>query len=147
MLDPEIRLLTATFPFDTPVYEVLTVIGDYVILVFIICILPIFNSIISGVDGHISYIFYSVGCLGVLVASVAAPYYPFAIKFFNPELRYSGIALGWNLGNAFFGGTAPVISTFLVMQFGNFAPAYYLIFVAFLFITVSFLNRRFLANL
>jgi MHS family proline/betaine transporter-like MFS transporter len=118
-----------------------------IIFIFILCIFPIFNGIISGIDGDTRYIFYSVVCLGILVASIAAPYYPFAVKFFNPELRYSGIALGWNLGNAFFGGTAPVISTFLVMQLGYLASAYYLMFVACLFIVVSFFNRRFLANL
>ncbi len=116
-----------------------------VIFIFILSIFPIFNLIINNMDS-IWYILYGIALLGTLVASVVAPYYPFAIKFFNPELRYSGIALAWNLGNAFFGGTAPVISTFLVMKIGSIAPAYYLLFVTLMFVVISFLNRKFLAN-
>ena len=112
--------------------------------VFIIYIFPAFIIINSVHD--IRYIFCGVASLSVLIASVVAPYYPFAVKFFNPELRYSGIALAWNLGNAFFGGTAPVISIFLVMKMGKIAPAFYLLFVGVIFILISFLNRKLLAN-
>jgi MHS family proline/betaine transporter-like MFS transporter len=116
-----------------------------VIFVFIILILPIFKNIIDNFN-DIKSIYFSIFFLGILVASVVAPYYPFAIKFFNPELRYSGIALSWNMGNALFGGTTPIISTFLVMKIGYVAPAYYLMFTAGLFLVTSFLNRKFLAE-
>ena len=116
-----------------------------VIFVFIILILPIFKNIIDNFN-DIKSIYFSIFFLGILVASIVAPYYPFAIKFFNPELRYSGIALSWNVGNALFGGTTPIISTFLVMKIGYAAPAYYLMFTAGLFLVTSFLNRKFLAD-
>ena len=116
-----------------------------VIFVFIILILPIFKNIINNFN-DIKNIYFSIFFLGILVASIVAPYYPFAIKFFNPELRYSGIALSWNMGNALFGGTTPIISTFLVMKIGYVAPAYYLMFTAGLFLVTSFLNRKFLAE-
>ena len=32
------------------------------------------------------------------------------------ELRYSGIALGSNVGFAIFGGTAPLVDTWLIMR-------------------------------
>ena len=115
------------------------------ILLFISCIFPTFSIIVNNIS-NIEGIFYSVGLLALLVASLVAPYYPFAVKFFDPELRYSGIALSWNLGNAFFGGTAPMVCTFLVMEIGNIGPAFYLLFVAFMFLFISFLNRKFLAN-
>lgn len=116
-----------------------------VIFVFIVLILPIFKNIIDNFN-DIRSIYFSIFFLGILVASIVAPYYPFAIKFFNPELRYSGIALSWNMGNALFGGTTPIISTFLVMKIGYVAPAYYLMFTAGLFVVTSFLNRKFLAE-
>jgi MFS transporter, MHS family, proline/betaine transporter len=116
-----------------------------VIFIFIILILPIFKNIIDNFN-DIKSIYFSIFFLGILVASIVAPYYPFAIKFFNPELRYSGIALSWNMGNALFGGTTPIISTFLVMKIGYVAPAYYLMFTAGLFLVTSFLNRKFLAE-
>ncbi|WP_323732969.1 MFS transporter [Candidatus Bandiella euplotis] len=116
------------------------------VFIYVLSVTPIFNIIIDNAHHDITNVIYGITLLGILFASVAAPYYPFAVKFFTPALRYSGIALGWNVGNALFGGTAPLISTFLVMQLGYIAPAYYLTFVALMFIIISFLNRRFLAN-
>lgn len=116
-----------------------------VIFIFIILVLPIFSKITNNFD-NIKSIYFSIFLLGILVASIVAPYYPFAIKFFNPELRYSGIALSWNMGNALFGGTTPIISTFLVMKIGYTSPAYYLMFTASLFLVTSFFNRKFLAE-
>ena len=48
-----------------------------------------------------------------------------------PEnIRYSGIAFSYNLGNALFGGTAPLIVSLLTENKGLITPAYYLIFMA-----------------
>ncbi|MFQ3306903.1 MAG: MHS family proline/betaine transporter-like MFS transporter [Candidatus Midichloriaceae bacterium] len=113
--------------------------------VFIYLILiPIIFSNIANASGNLSSVLINVSLLSIIIASVVAPYYPFAIKFFTPELRYSAVASGWNLGNAIFGGTTPLISTLLVMHIGSTAPAYYLIFTALLFLVMSFLNRKFL---
>ncbi|HAT7071401.1 TPA: MFS transporter [Legionella pneumophila] len=47
-----------------------------------------------------------------------------------PEnVRYSGIAFSYNLGNALFGGSTPLILTLLTENMGLIAPAYYLIFM------------------
>lgn len=48
-----------------------------------------------------------------------------------PEnVRYSGIAFSYNLGNALFGGSTPLIVTLLTEKIGLITPAYYLIFMA-----------------
>lgn len=48
-----------------------------------------------------------------------------------PEnVRYSGIAFSYNLGNALFGGSTPLIATLLTEKIGVITPAYYLIFMA-----------------
>lgn len=48
-----------------------------------------------------------------------------------PEnVRYSGIAFSYNLGNALFGGTTPLIVTLLIENFSTTAPSYYLFFMA-----------------
>lgn len=48
-----------------------------------------------------------------------------------PEnVRYSGIAFSYNLGNALFGGTTPLIVAVLTEKAGLITPAYYLIFMA-----------------
>ena len=67
-------------------------------------------------------------------AAMGAPAYPHAINSFPPAIRYSGIALGWNLGNALFGGTTPLICAFLFQYFGKIGAAFYLIFTSSIFI-------------
>ncbi|CEK09256.1 major facilitator family transporter [Legionella hackeliae] len=48
-----------------------------------------------------------------------------------PEnIRYSGIAFSYNLGNALFGGSTPLVVTLLTEKMGLITPAYYLIFMA-----------------
>ena len=48
-----------------------------------------------------------------------------------PEnIRYSDIAFSYNLGNALFGGSTPLIVTLLTEKIGIITPAYYLSFMA-----------------
>jgi MHS family proline/betaine transporter-like MFS transporter len=44
--------------------------------------------------------------------------------------RYSGVAFAYNLGNAVFGGTAPLMVSILTQKINAFAPAYYLMFMS-----------------
>jgi MHS family proline/betaine transporter-like MFS transporter len=71
-------------------------------------------------------------------ALMGAPAYPHAINSFPPEIRYSGIALGWNLGNAIFGGTTPLIATLALEKIGMMGPAFYLLFTASIFLLLRF---------
>jgi MFS transporter, MHS family, proline/betaine transporter len=48
-----------------------------------------------------------------------------------PEnVRYSGIAFSYNLGNALFGGSTPLMVALMTEKIGLITPAYYLIFMA-----------------
>lgn len=48
-----------------------------------------------------------------------------------PEnVRYSGVAFSYNLGNALFGGCTPLVLTLLIENINVIAPAYYLILMA-----------------
>ena len=50
---------------------------------------------------------------------------------FPVELRFSGMAVGYNLSMALFGGTAPLVATWLISETGNLAsPAWYLVAIA-----------------
>lgn len=46
------------------------------------------------------------------------------------SVRYSGISFAYNLGNALFGGTAPLMLTYLTEKMGVLAPAWYLMLMA-----------------
>lgn len=50
---------------------------------------------------------------------------------FPVELRFSGMAVGYNISLALFGGTAPLVATWLIKETGSLAsPAWYLIAIA-----------------
>ena len=50
---------------------------------------------------------------------------------FPTRTRYSGIALGYNLAQAVFGGTTPLVATWLIRVTGEvMAPAFYLSAIA-----------------
>lgn len=56
----------------------------------------------------------------------------------SANIRYSGIAFSYNLGMALFGGTAPVVVTLLTEKINLFAPAFYLIAMAFITLIAAF---------
>jgi MHS family proline/betaine transporter-like MFS transporter len=57
------------------------------------------------------------GCMGATM-----------VELFPTRTRYTGVALGYNVGQAILGGTAPLIGTALVELTGNrLAPTFYLI--------------------
>ena len=104
-------------------------------LIVIVSAVPLFYAITAATSSVTVY--SAVIWVGLLAAAMCAPAYPYAMKSFPPELRYSGVALGWNVGNALFGGTTPFICTFLVSKFGVIAPAYYIMGTSSLFIAFN----------
>ena len=60
-------------------------------------------------------------------------------ELFSARVRYSGMALGFNLGAALAGGTAPLICTWLIEVSGNsFAPSWFLFLVAAIGLATTF---------
>ena len=54
------------------------------------------------------------------------------VEMFPTKTRFSGVAIGYNVSLAVFGGTAPLVCTWLIAATGDIAaPAYYLILMAF----------------
>lgn len=103
----------------------------------VLTIIPIYYMLAN--DEHdLSKVLVGIFLLGVLAAAICAPAYPYAIKSFEVELRFSGVASSWNVGNAVFGGTVPLISVSLTEWFGPTAPAYYLIIVCLAFMLVKY---------
>ena len=50
------------------------------------------------------------------------------VSLFKAPVRFSALALSYNLSVSLFGGTAPLVNTWLIGQTGNtMIPAYYLI--------------------
>ena len=66
--------------------------------------------------------------LVILAAWFQGPMNLFMASLFSPETRYSGLAFSYCVGMAIFGGTTPMIATFLVDWTGSpVTPAFYVL--------------------
>ncbi|MCZ2257824.1 MFS transporter [Sporosarcina sp. G11-34] len=101
--------------FTYPAFWLLSVGGAYAVLALIML-----GFVLAGNDGVLA---------------------TFLTEMFPTSIRFSAFALSFNTGNAIFGGTAPLIATFLIAKTGNtFAPAFYLMaaaIVAFIFLLMT----------
>jgi MHS family proline/betaine transporter-like MFS transporter len=63
-------------------------------------------------------------------------------QLFPPRLRYSATAIGYNVTLALFGGTAPLVATWMIKKTGNLtAPAWYLVAAAAITLVVTLTMR------
>jgi MFS transporter, MHS family, proline/betaine transporter len=90
---------------------------------------PIMNFMGSE---NITYQILAITGLGVLGGAMSGGAYIFVISLFEPRERFSGVSFSYNLGVAIFGGTAPMISRWLVQK--GYSPALYLMFVSLVFL-------------
>ncbi|MEK4246909.1 MFS transporter [Psychrobacillus sp. FSL K6-2684] len=70
--------------------------------------------------------------LGIIWAPITAVLGTMFSEIFDAKVRYTGITLGYQIGAALAGGTAPLVATSLMLQFdGSYVPvAFYIIFTA-----------------
>jgi MHS family proline/betaine transporter-like MFS transporter len=62
---------------------------------------------------------------------------------FDQQSRYTGVAMGWNLGVVVAGGTAPFLAVWLIEQTGNdLAPAFFVIAVALIGLSAALSVRK-----
>ena len=84
---------------------------------------------------HYFYQFLGLTLLGVLGGAMSGCAYIFVISLFDPKERFTGVSFSYNLGVAIFGGTAPMISRWLVEKTSvSFSPAFYLMFMSVIFL-------------
>lgn len=86
----------------------------------------------------ISYLVFSM-----ITAYIPSSYSAILSSLFPTQVRYSGVALSYNVAFAMFGGLSPVICTILIHTFHSvLAPAYYIIFVTMLAMTACYVGRH-----
>ena len=74
-----------------------------------------------------SQILFAAVILMLFVAICTPPFITTISELFPTQHRYSGVSLGYNIANAIFGGTTPLIATALISLTGNaLAPCWYL---------------------
>ena len=60
----------------------------------------------------------------LLISAATATFVVAINQLFPTHLRFSGVA-GYNVSNALLGGTVPLVSSILIVYFGQMAPALY----------------------
>ncbi|MCF6774994.1 MFS transporter [Thiotrichales bacterium 19X7-9] len=90
-------------------------------------------------DGSMVEILIAEGIFALLVAAMTASFQITISELFPTEYRYSGMSAAYNIGNALFAGTTPMISLLLVKLFmSKYAPCYYLIFASIITLILIF---------
>lgn len=94
-------------------------------LSFVVLSLPFFIGLHSGLWWAVLAIQIAFALMMSLVQGTIPAT---MIEMFETRIRYTGVALGYNIVFALFGGTAPLVCTWLLQSTGlHLAPAYYII--------------------
>jgi len=79
----------------------------------------------------------------VLIAGALGPMAATLVELFPTRIRFSSIGIAYNITLAIFGGTAPLVSTWLVSRTGDIAsPAYYLTAMAIISLIATLTIRK-----
>lgn len=88
-------------------------------------IVPLF--FLMGIKTYASILIAQV-ILGIIVGIYVAPIPAILVELFPTSIRYTGMALSYNLAAAIFGGTAPMACEWLINTTGTyFSIAWYVI--------------------
>ena len=92
---------------------------------FITCALPCFHLILTG---KLSAVIIGVGLLSVCSALSQSTTPALLMELLAARTRYSALGVSFNIGFAFFSGTAPLMVSYLIVVLrSQLAPAYYLL--------------------
>jgi len=90
--------------------------------------------------GHVG--FYTLLAIELLyalgLAALTAPMFKYLSRLFIPEVRYSGQSIGWNLGVAIFGGTAPLMAELFVAHYSIIWVIGYIVISGILVLLLNF---------
>lgn len=93
-------------------------------ILFTVLSVPVF--LLFGISGFLGVVLLQLG-LGMMLSLNDSALPCYLAELFPARVRYSGFAFSFNSANALFGGTAPVVATFLIHISGSpTAPAWYL---------------------
>jgi len=109
-------------------------------LVLLLSSVPFFNAAASHSVGLLTLF----ACAGVAASLVNGPMCGVAADLFPTRIRFSGVAVSFNLAFSIFSGIAPLAATWLVARSGSpVGPAYYMCFCAALTLAGSFFLHRY----
>ncbi|APC95144.1 MFS transporter [Francisella tularensis] len=74
--------------------------------------------------------------LMLLISAATATFVVAINELFPTHLRFSGVATGYNVSNALLGGTVPLVSSILIVYFGQMAPGIYAIIASVVIVAI-----------
>lgn len=74
--------------------------------------------------------------LMLLISAATATFVVTINELFPTHLRFSGVATGYNISNALLGGTVPLVSSLLIVYFGQMAPALYAVIASVVIVVI-----------
>ena len=82
-------------------------------------------------EGKVAYVLGAQAIFAIALAMLFAPLGATLVELFPTRVRLSAMSLGYNIGFSLFGGTTPLVATYLIKETGsNLAPSIYLVFSA-----------------
>jgi MHS family proline/betaine transporter-like MFS transporter len=94
-------------------------------------------------EGHALYDLLSQIVFAIGLAMVFGPFGAMMVELFPTRIRMSAVSIGYNIGFAVFGGTAPFVATYLIDITGDkLSPSYYLVASAVTSLIVFFMIRE-----
>ena len=66
----------------------------------------------------------------IMIAGATSSFVTTINELFPTNVRFSGVATGYNISNAIFGGTTPLIAGLAIGLWGTYAASYYLMFAS-----------------
>ncbi len=91
---------------------------------------PLFMLVVAT-DGFILSVLFAQLCFTVLMSIFLGTIPATVVEMFPARVRYSAVGLSYNISLCIFGGTAPLVATWLVIHYKTVsAPALYLTFLS-----------------
>jgi hypothetical protein len=81
-------------------------------------------------------------CFSMMLSCIGGPMAAWFVEAFPPMVRYSGVGMGYNFGQAFFGGPSPLIASYFVGKGVKSGPMYWVCFVACVAMVGQYFARR-----
>ncbi len=97
-------------------------------LIIAIFAIPLFMVLTKG---HPLYDLLSQFVFALGLSMIFGPFGAMMVELFPTKVRMSAVSIGYNVGFAVFGGTAPFVATYLIAATGSkISPSYYLVAAA-----------------
>lgn len=104
----------------------------------VVAVLGSVPAYILATGGSLASTLGAEALLAVPAALIAAPATVMAVELVPSHIRATSSALGYNVANAVFGGTAPFVGALLTTRFGHLAPGFYITVAAAVILGVVF---------